>query len=116
MDEDLLEQQQGCAWDELVQSGEGPSGPIWRLKRQGLLALHPALQRRLLERLLCNAQGSASYEHIMALLRLAGRGDNGRELHLKGGLRAVVQRDLLCFSFPWGRGACRRSCKKRAGL
>ena len=28
MDEDLLEQQQGCAWDELVQSGEGPSGPI----------------------------------------------------------------------------------------
>jgi hypothetical protein len=74
--------------------------------------LAPALQRRVLERLLYTSQSQASYRHIMALLQLAVTGTPGKELHLRNGLRAVVQQDSIAFTFPWGKGATRRSCKK----
>ena len=111
VDEDFLEAQQESAWKALVQrSGEEPA-PVWILDLPGFCRLHPALQRRLLERLLYTAQGKASYEHILALVRLAGPGDNGRELHLHRGLRVLRQRETLVFTFPWGRGPCRCSGK-----
>lgn len=117
-DEALLEELTQAAWAKAVIPRATPGTeeaasvqPSWDLHLPTFRALPPALQRRLLERLLYTAQGYADYGHIMALIRLAAPGTHGKELHLHRGLRALVQHDLLHLFFPWGQGSIRRSCK-----
>lgn len=116
-DEALLEELQQSAWqehvrEETISDADGGSRQMWTFALSGFTALAPALQRRVLERLLYTTQGAAEYEHILALLKLAATGTQGKELHLRQGLRAVVDKNALVFSFPWGKGASRRSCRK----
>lgn len=113
-DEAVLEELTEQAWQEMVTVEDlTASGDIneqcWSLHLPSFAKLHPALQRRLLERLLYTAQGSAEYDHILALLRLSKSGTPGKELHLRQGLRAVLQKGSLFFLFPWGKAASRRS-------
>lgn len=120
-DEALLESLQEQAWHRCISSqvmikANGISQPVWHLALPVFTDLAPALQRRVLERLLYTSQSQASYRHIMALLQLAATGTPGKELHLRNGLRAVVQQDSIAFTFPWGKGATRRSCKKNLNV
>ncbi|NLZ16502.1 MAG: tRNA lysidine(34) synthetase TilS [Desulfobulbaceae bacterium] len=115
-DEDLLGQLQEQAWNKTINTtmsvgADGSVQPKWVLNLPSFVQLHPALQRRVLERLLYTAQGKAVYEHIMALHKLVAFAVHGKELHLSQGLRALVDKDTLVFTFPWGKGATRRSCK-----
>lgn len=118
-DETLLEELTQEAWTRTItirRTLPGAEGrtlpqPGWELHLPTFRTLPQALQRRLLERLLCTAQGYADYGHIMALIRLSAPGTHGKELHLHQGLRALVQHDLLHLFFPWGQGSHRRSCK-----
>ena len=63
------------------------SGPIWSLHTNAFLALHPALQRRILKRLLTRFHGEwkrFSLKHIEALIALAvAQGGKGLELPFK---------------------------------
>ncbi|MCI5160201.1 MAG: tRNA(Ile)-lysidine synthetase, partial [Candidatus Electrothrix sp. AUS1_2] len=78
-----------------------------RLERTPFCALHPALQRRVAERLLWRIGGRAGYDHILLVIRAAESGRTNSELHLGQGLRIGVFRDRLEFSYPAGRKAWR---------
>ncbi len=118
-DEALLATLLEEAWAKTVTTRREPAADgataikhvSWDLHLPTFRTLPPALQRRLLERLLYTAQGHADYEHIMALSRLATAGTHGKELHLHRGLRAQVRHGLLHLFFPWGQGPTRRSCQ-----
>lgn len=77
------------------------------LLRKPFLALHPALQRRLLEKLLWHLGSVARYQHILILLEAARSGRNNSSLHLSRGLRVQICRKSLIFSYPKGQGPWR---------
>lgn len=110
VDEDYLEEQTLMVWDKVVSMGgdtgrEGDCDKLFcRLDRAEFAVLHPCLQRRLSERLLWQMACPARHVHIMAVIKAAGTGRTGSELHLSRGLRAVVSKDGLQFSYPRGRG------------
>ena len=108
-DEDLLASLLAAQWEAVVAFAPSDSGepPTCRLDRASFRRLHPALRRRLLERLLWELGVPARYQQIIALVKAADTGRTGSELHLSQGLRAVVRRDHLIFSFPRGQGAWR---------
>ena len=70
---------------------------------------HPALGRRVIERILLELGGQPSFQHIDKLLDLAINDDNGKELHLTEGLRVVKRAGALEFSYPAGRNRHRAS-------
>ncbi|MCI5141336.1 MAG: tRNA lysidine(34) synthetase TilS, partial [Candidatus Electrothrix sp. ATG1] len=91
----------------LEEPGESPSHPKVQLFRVPFRALHPALQRRVVERLLWKIGGRAGYDHILLVLKAADRGRTNSELHLGRGLRVGIFRDRLEFSYPVGQRAWR---------
>jgi tRNA(Ile)-lysidine synthase len=103
-DEDLFEELTDKAWDETVR--EEDSG-LTKLLRRPFRSLRPALQRRVLERLLWRLGSRADYEQILLLAEAALQGRNRSELHLSGGLRAGIFADTVEFSYPAGRRAWR---------
>jgi|WetSurMetagenome_2_1015567.scaffolds.fasta_scaffold01889_5 tRNA(Ile)-lysidine synthase len=93
-------------WQELLAThwatictSEAPSRMV--ISRRELLALHPALQRRLLrhaiERLRANLQGVYAAP-IEAILKLLAGVKPGRSITLPGGLRAAVEGEFLIVS------------------
>jgi tRNA(Ile)-lysidine synthase len=114
-DEDLLENLLAHSWEETVVLDEpGKEGqPVCYLKRDPFRALHPALQRRVIEKLLWAIGATARYEHIMAVLAASRDGRTGSELHLSRGLRVGVDREQLRFSYPQGQGPWRGRLRRR---
>jgi len=107
-DEDYLEIRIREIWHQVVRVEPGAEGDeIHVLDRTAFAALHPCLQRRLVERLLWQLGGPARYEHILAILQAGTSGRTGSELHLSKGLRVGVARDMLEFSYPRGKRAWR---------
>ena len=107
-DEDLLESLLDAAWPRVVGLEYAPRElPSARLDRQAFRTLHPALQRRLIEKLLWVLKNTARYEQILAVCSLVLEGQTGKEWHLSRGLRVEVGRETLFFSYPRGRGAWR---------
>ncbi len=106
VDEDYLEQQTLVFWQEVVSisGGDDYNKLFCCLKRTEFTALHSCLQRRLIERLLWQMSCPARHVHIMAVVQAAGSGQTGCQLHLSQGLRVMVLRDELQFSYPRGRG------------
>ena len=109
-DESLLAELTDQAMGEVV----APSSPVPEatlsrivLQRAILVSKPKALQRRIIEKLLWQVGGSASYLHILKIIAAASSGKTGSELHLGGGLRVGVQREYLEFLFPRGRGPWR---------
>ena len=87
---------------------EAPGAPPkMLLRRTSFCALHPAMQRRVAERLLWKIGGRAKYDHILLISKTAESGRANSELHLGKGLRVGVFRDRLEFSYPEGRKAWR---------
>jgi len=111
-DEDLLERLLDERWGSVVSALQTPQAEPaehspHRLDRAAFCRLHPALQRRLIEKLLWILGAAAQYEQIVAVLAAAISGRNGSELHLSQGLRVAVGRDCLQFSYPLGKGPWR---------
>lgn len=109
-DEDLLESLLAAHWDGVVELHDARADgtpAAGRLRRGPLLRLHPALQRRLLERLLWLLGDDAGFAHILVVLDAARRGRTGGELHLSRGLRVRIGREHLEFSHPRGVGPWR---------
>jgi len=93
--------------DEPSESSEFQEFPKIQLLRAPFCALHPALQRRVIERLLWRIGGRAGYDHILLVMKAAESGRTNSELHLGRGLRVGVFRDCLEFSYPMGQRAWR---------
>ncbi len=102
-DEDLLGQLTQTAFCEVVDTtGDNP-----RIVRAPFKQLHPALQRRVVERLLWHMGSRAGFDHILLVVDKALHGRSHSELHLRRGLRVGVYRDYLEFSHPAGNRAWR---------
>nr|MBP8037885.1 hypothetical protein [Desulfobulbus sp.] len=108
-DEDLLASLVEAHWLETVEWQETAvtERPVVLLRRTPFRGLHPALQRRLVERLLWRVGDTARYAHILAVVQAALDGCTGSELHLSRGLRVTVGRDALRFAYPQGQGPWR---------
>ncbi len=105
VDETLLAELSKAAFADVVRDpavGRG-TAKIMQLLRQPFCALHPALQRRVVEHLLWQVGSRAGYDHILLVIKAAVTGRNHSELHLTQGLRVGVFRDYLEFSHPVGR-------------
>lgn len=103
MDESLLADLTKTAFSQVIASRSEPGEEkSARLLRQPFCLLHQALQRRVVEQLLWELGGTASYDHIMAVCRTAASGRNKSELHLCRGLRVGVFREYLEFTYPVG--------------
>lgn len=109
-DEDLLEQLTREAMHKVVsmaaRSRDASPGRI-ELNRAELLKQPSAIQRRIVEKVLWQVGGTASYFHIVKITEAAGSAGTGIELHLPGGLRVGIQREFLEVLFPRGKGAWR---------
>jgi tRNA(Ile)-lysidine synthase len=114
-DEDLLEQLLADCWETVVafDGGDVADRTVCRLGRAPFRSLHPALQRRLVERLLWILGCVARYQQILAVLDAARSGRTGSELHLSQGLRVRVERTFLEFSYPRGQGPWRGRLSER---
>ncbi len=108
-DEDLLDTLLAGQWQAVVETMLPEQGgpPIRRLDRAAFGLLHPALQRRMVERLLWEMGSVARHAHILAVLDAARCGRSGGEVHLSRGLRVAIHRHHLSFSFPSGKGPWR---------
>lgn len=104
-DEDLLAGLLADCWPAVVDwpaIGAETGEQACLLRREPFRALHPALQRRLVERLLWDLGAAARYEQILAVLAAARTGRTGSELHLSRGLRVGIRREHLVFVYPRG--------------
>lgn len=106
-DEELLAALTAEAEEKAIRPEEAGALPKMELLRAPFLALHPALQRRVVERLLWKIGGRAKYDHILLIIKAAKNGRTHSELHLGCGLRVGVFRDRLEFSYPVGKKAWR---------
>lgn len=107
-DESLLKVLLDKVWEKVVSiPQEADGGIIGTLNKATLVSLHPALQRRLVERFLWQIGTVVRYDHILQVQQAAAHGRTGSELHLSKGLRVGVTRELLEFSYPQGKGAWR---------
>lgn len=108
-DEELLAQLLSQCWDRVVDrlAVDGSGHPFCRLHRPAFIQLHAALQRRLIEQLLWKLDAAAHHAQILAVAALGRSGRTGSELHLRRGLRVVVSRSYMLFSYPQGKGPWR---------
>ncbi|NLX17981.1 MAG: tRNA lysidine(34) synthetase TilS [Desulfobulbus sp.] len=108
-DEELLEQLLSQSWDRVIDTLDidGSGYPFCRLHRPAFVQLHGALQRRLIEQLLWRLDAAAHHAQILAVVTLGRSGRPGSELHLRRGLRVVLSRTHLTFSYPQGKGPWR---------
>ncbi len=108
-EEDLLAQEAACCWQEVAVVGEGGKDglPMVSLDTAKLLALHPALQRRVAENMLLVMGARPDSRQIEQFITLAREGQGGGQLHFGKGLRIVKQRGVLISSYPQGLGAGR---------
>ena len=109
VDEDLLAQftaeaEQNTVKELSAEANSTGTGTL-QLVRRPFCKLHPALQRRVVERLLWKIGGRAGYDHILLVIQAADSGRTNSELHLGQGLRVGVFRDRLEFSYPAGKKA-----------
>ncbi len=106
LEDDFLSQQAEMAWQEVIRKEMvHPAGCT--LLRSRFRQLHPAIQHRVMEKLLYHLDCRASHTAILTLSRTACNGQPGGELHLSQGLRVKIAKATLHFSYPCGKGPWR---------
>jgi tRNA(Ile)-lysidine synthase len=98
-EDELLDELAGGFFRDILVGA--PSTDQLVLDAAGLLAGHPALQRRALELALLELAAPVRFRAIEDLRQLAT--GNGGELHLAEGLRVVRGGEFLTFAYPAGR-------------
>jgi tRNA(Ile)-lysidine synthase len=106
-EEDLLESLADALFGGIctvTPDGKGDSGPLSiALSRQGFAGAHPALQRRVLEKICWTMRSRPSFRIIITLQQLIGDGVTGTRQHLPDGLRVRLTAENVIFSHPAGR-------------
>ncbi len=92
--------------EESVPSANAPGGKKLFLTLQLFTSEHPAIQRRVLEKICWNMGSRPSFKKITNLLSLTASQHNG-EIHLAQGLRACKDGTLLFFHHPVGKSPYR---------
>ncbi|MBU0682121.1 MAG: tRNA lysidine(34) synthetase TilS [Proteobacteria bacterium] len=108
-EEDLLAEESARCWHELalVDKGSVDGGPEVTIMTGKLMELHPALQRRVAERMLLTMEARPDSRQIEHFISLAREGQGNAQLHFSGGLRIRKHKGQLICSYPQGKGAGR---------
>jgi tRNA(Ile)-lysidine synthase len=108
-EEDLLAGETDRCWQEVALVGKGDTDgvPEVTIITGKLLELHPALQRRIAERMLLTMEARPDSRHIEQFINLAREGQGNAQLHFGGGLRIRKQKGQLSCFYPRGKGAGR---------
>ncbi|WP_163336873.1 tRNA lysidine(34) synthetase TilS [Desulfopila sp. IMCC35008] len=77
------------------------------LRTSPFLDEHPAIQRRILEKICWQLENRPSFRIISQLQHLIHTAIRGSRIHLGSGLRAQKERDRILFAFPEGKKAMR---------
>jgi len=86
------------------------------IDKKALLATHPAIRRRVLEKIFHQLGIPPNYEQIRTLLEFIESGKNGCELHLTDGVRAENFPQELRLSRPLPKGLLRGSGRPAAPI
>lgn len=86
------------------------------LSRQGFSDAHPALQRRVLEKICWTMHSRPSFRKILTLQRLIDEGISGAKQHLPDGLRFRLTAENVIFFHPAGRQPLRGNGEKTISL
>jgi tRNA(Ile)-lysidine synthase len=107
-EEDLLAAESERCWQQLAMVTRNEEGlPEVSIEVAPFVALHPALQRRVAERLLLTMEARPDSRQIEHFLTLAAEGQGNSQLHFGGGLRVSKQQGRLLGRYPQGKGAGR---------
>ncbi|MDP3479586.1 MAG: tRNA lysidine(34) synthetase TilS [Desulfoprunum sp.] len=112
-EDDLLDSLTDKALSTLGQTGDqaetaSPSGQI-EIPLDLFATEHPALQRRMLEKICWQVDCRPGFRQIDQILYVLQKGENGSEMHLQGGLRVRKMPGKILFSYPAGRSRFRGS-------
>ncbi len=110
-DEQYLNEATNKAWTDFVNVEEKEGLLNIHIVKSDIKNLHTSIQRRLIEEILWRIGNSASYENIIHIIKMLNNGITGKELHLKQGLRVVLQKKKLLFFYPKGKKTWRGSLK-----
>ncbi len=103
-EDDLLDTQVASIYDQCVALSDMSVNNERRLqlvvKNEPILAVHPAIQRRIIEKSCWQMGVRPTYEQICTLVEFIARGKNGSELHLENGVRAEKSPLGLRFARP----------------
>jgi len=115
VEENLLQQMGLDTYENVVQiDGDTRQGlnlahKTIRMKIRRFLAVHPALQRRVLEKVLWKMGTPPGFRQIDQIRLMMKEGGNGCEIHLGRGLRVWKTGEEMVFSHPAGRKSYRGS-------
>ncbi len=118
-EENLLETLSQKEFEKIVQfhsvnsSSSEPTAKKTIIDTTSFRASHPALQRRILEKICWKMNSKPEFRQIQQLCHLILNGGTGAEAHLKEGLRCKKDGDKVIFSYPLGKKRYRGSAKKR---
>ncbi len=103
-EDDLLEELAASAYDHCVEWSEvsihQEKRPQLIIGREGFLALHPAIQRRIMEKSCWQMGIRPTYGQIRTLIEYIASGQSSSELHLRGGVRVEKSAHSLLFTRP----------------
>jgi tRNA(Ile)-lysidine synthase len=114
-EEELLEQLTEDVCKNIIETKKDPSTDVGscpetiRIKTRSFLDCHPALQRRVLERVCWMMQTRPGFRQVEQIRHIALEGRNGAETHLGHGLRVWKMNEEMLFSHPGGRKGFRGS-------
>jgi tRNA(Ile)-lysidine synthase len=119
-EDDLLEELSASAYNQCVERSEvlirQETRPRLFVKKEPILALHPAIQRRIMEKSCWQMGIRPTYEQICTLAECMARGKNGSELHLEDGVRVEKTSHGLYFSRPLPKALRRGAVPPAAGI
>ncbi|MFV0438474.1 MAG: tRNA lysidine(34) synthetase TilS [Desulfopila sp.] len=103
-EEDLLDSLAETSYSRLctAKGAATPPGAI-HCRRQRFIASHPAIQRRVIEKICWRMGARPSFRQILQVQQLICTGVSGNRLHLTQGLRCVIEESQVIFTYPQGR-------------
>lgn len=115
-EEDLLEDISQNLYDNLCTVKEDAQSTTPPLSitflRNAFSAAHPALQRRVLEKICWKMQSRPSFRQLLQLQQLIINGTTGAKLHLSEGLRVRIETKSVVFFHPAGKQPLRGDRKQ----
>ncbi len=101
-----------------VETTTGPDNRTSRIEISSrcFAAEHPALQRRILDKICWRMGCRPGFRQIDQILSLILRGENAGQVHLQGGLRIRKMAGRVLFSYPSGRKRFRGSGQEQIAI
>jgi len=115
VEEDFLQREAAGQYSKSVTSKNGAeeqTRPLKRINSRALSAAHPALRRRVIERICWEMGSRPNHQQILSIDKMLCEGTTGTELHLPNRLRIVLEPEALLFALLDSRRSTRECFRK----